>query len=87
MENSVEFLNNYIDSNDAFIPLRGILFKIDYDNITMIGSNNYWNVRKIINTKDNNINIYEPGSFLINASLMRDVIKKFDEEIFLKVMV
>ncbi|MCU9939736.1 hypothetical protein NW739_03110 [Mycoplasmopsis felis] len=70
IENSVEFLNNYIDSNDAFIPLRGILFKIDYDNITMIGSNNYWNVRKIINTKDNNINIYEPGSFLINASLI-----------------
>ncbi|WP_036429818.1 DNA polymerase III subunit beta [Mycoplasmopsis felis] len=82
IENSVEFLNNYIDSNDAFIPLRGILFKIDYDNITMIGSNNYLNVRKIIKTKDNNINIYEPGSFLINASLMRDVIKKFDEEIF-----
>ncbi|MHA3796141.1 DNA polymerase III subunit beta [Mycoplasma sp. VS31B] len=77
----VEFLSTYIDSNDTFIPFRCIYINIDTDNLTLIGASSTLAARKILPVDNNEITVERSGNFYLSASLLKNIIKKFDKEI------
>ncbi|QNM93651.1 DNA polymerase III subunit beta [Mycoplasma sp. Pen4] len=81
IEQNVEFLSNYIDSNDAFIPFRGIHFKIDSEQLVLTGASSTMGARKTIKVDEKNIKLEKSGNIYIQASMLRTIIKKFDKNI------
>ncbi|MHA3838604.1 DNA polymerase III subunit beta [Mycoplasma sp. Z463D] len=77
----VEFLSTYIDSNDTFIPFRCIYINIDTDNLTLIGASSTLAARKVLAVDNNEITVERSGNFYLSASLLKNIIKKFDKEI------
>ncbi|MHA3825808.1 DNA polymerase III subunit beta [Mycoplasma sp. BRA285] len=77
----VEFLSTYIDSNDTFIPFRCIYINIDTDNLTLIGASSTLAARKVLPVDNNEITVERSGNFYLSASLLKNIIKKFDKEI------
>ncbi|MHA3839059.1 DNA polymerase III subunit beta [Mycoplasma sp. HF14] len=77
----VEFLSTYIDSNDTFIPFRCIYINIDTDNLTLIGASSTLAARKVLQVDNNEITVERSGNFYLSASLLKNIIKKFDKEI------
>ncbi|MFV8467940.1 DNA polymerase III subunit beta [Mycoplasma sp. 46852] len=77
----VEFLSTYIDSNDTFIPFRCIYMSIDSENLTLIGASSTLAARKVIPVDNREITVERSGKFYLSANLLRNIIKKFDKEI------
>ncbi|TDV24396.1 DNA polymerase-3 subunit beta [Mycoplasmopsis mustelae] len=81
IDQSIDFLSLFNDSNDVYVPFRGILFKINSENLTLISAKNNLAARKIIRIDEKNLTVEEPGIFLLNSSLLKNIIKKFDDKI------
>ncbi|WP_369810260.1 RNA-binding S4 domain-containing protein [Mycoplasma seminis] len=77
----VEFISTYIDSNDTFIPFRCIYMHIDTEKLTLVGASSTLAARKIIDLNDNDIQLERTGSFYLSANLLKNIIKKFDKQI------
>ncbi|MGZ9800258.1 DNA polymerase III subunit beta [Mycoplasma sp. AC1221] len=81
IDNNIDFLCSYNDNNDAFVPYRGIYFKIDADKLVLISAKNNLAARIIINVDEKDLSVDEAGIFLISSNILRTIIKKMDNRI------
>ncbi|UUM19815.1 MULTISPECIES: DNA polymerase III subunit beta [unclassified Mycoplasma] len=85
IEPIVEFLSLYIDASDSFMPFRCLFFNINSDFLTITAQSATISARKKIDIEQNNINLEEVGKVLINASILKNIIKKFNKYVTFKV--
>ncbi|VEU74710.1 DNA polymerase III, beta subunit [Mycoplasmopsis citelli] len=84
IESIVEFLSLYIDSTDSFMPFRCLYFKINSDYLTITAQSSTISARKKIKIDENIIKLEEVGKTLINASILKNIIKKFNKYVTFK---
>ncbi|SJZ56632.1 hypothetical protein [Mycoplasmopsis verecunda] len=81
IDQTIEFLSNYIDSNDTFIPFRCVYFNIDSEKLTLVGAASTLAARKIIPIDEKELKLEKTGNFYLSVTLLKNIIKKFDKEI------
>uniref|UniRef100_UPI00046ED70A DNA polymerase III subunit beta n=1 Tax=Mycoplasmopsis cricetuli TaxID=171283 RepID=UPI00046ED70A len=81
IENIIEFLSNYVDSADSFTPFRCLFFKLNSTHLTITAQSSMISAKKEIKIDELNIKVEESGKFLINANILKNIIKKFNKTI------
>ncbi|WP_036463891.1 DNA polymerase III subunit beta [Mycoplasmopsis sturni] len=81
IDSVVDFMNNYIDSNNAFIPYRCLYFSLDSEFLTIQAQSGNIQAQKQIPIDEDKIKIDSKGKFLINASILKNIIKKFNNNV------
>ncbi|MGY6172417.1 DNA polymerase III subunit beta [Candidatus Mycoplasma pogonae] len=75
-DKALDFVSFAIDSNNFDILLRGVLIEVSDSKITLTGSDGEMVIKKDINSDGDKVIIKSPGSFLITATLLKNIIKK-----------
>lgn len=84
IESVVEFLSSYIDSADSFMPFRCLYFKINSDYLTITAQSATISAKKQLKVDEDIIRLEEVGKTLINASILKNIIKKFNNYVTFK---
>ena len=78
LSNALSIVSHAVFSNSPQASLRGI--KIE-DSLILTGSDSDISIQKtILKNEDNNLNITEEGSILIDSKYVLDIVKKIDSE-------
>ncbi|WP_029512767.1 DNA polymerase III subunit beta [Mycoplasmopsis iners] len=80
-DEAVELVSRYTDLINVSYGLRCILFEVTEEKITMKASDGFVNIIKSLDVNEEQINVVEEGSFLINASLFKNSVKKMSGDI------
>ncbi|QDF65161.1 DNA polymerase III subunit beta [Mycoplasma nasistruthionis] len=79
IEHLVEFISNYIDSSDTYPTFRCINFSIDNEYLTLVGASSIMGAKKRVKVDETSVKVTREGSVLINANILKNIIKKFDK--------
>ncbi|VEU58696.1 DNA polymerase III subunit beta [Mycoplasmopsis gallinacea] len=85
IENTVDFLNNYVDSNDASVLNRCLFFEINSEALNISSNNPAVSAKKTIFVDESNLKLDSSGKVFINANIFRNIIKKFENEVTINV--
>ncbi|MEA4134649.1 DNA polymerase III subunit beta [Mycoplasma sp. 2704] len=80
----IEFISNYIDNNDMHYLSRTIKIELDSQNLVLTAANASIAARKVIKVDEDKIKVEKAGKLCILASLLKNIIKKFNKEITFK---
>ncbi|MEA4115251.1 DNA polymerase III subunit beta [Mycoplasma sp. 744] len=75
-EETIDIVSRYTDPINSSYGLRCILFEITKEKITLSATNGFISIVKSINVDNQKIKVIEEGIFLINATLIKNVIRK-----------
>ncbi|WP_426461284.1 DNA polymerase III subunit beta [Mycoplasma hafezii] len=81
IEPTIDFLFNYVDVNDTNHLGKMIGIEIDSNVLKFIVNTNNFGVKKEFEVDENTIKLENSGKVIINASILKNVVKKFDKEI------
>ncbi|QGZ97186.1 DNA polymerase III subunit beta [Mycoplasma sp. NEAQ87857] len=81
IEDTVDFLSNYIDNTDSFIPFRCINFELNTSYLTLTSATSTMEAKKVIQVDEDVIQLERTGRMIINANILKNIIKKFDKRI------
>lgn len=82
LSNALAVVSHAVSSNSPQASLRGIKLDAKEDRIVLTGSNADISIQKtIVKSEDNNLNIIEEGSILVEARYLLDIVRKIDSDI------
>ncbi|EIE42438.1 DNA polymerase III, beta subunit [Mycoplasmopsis canis UFG4] len=81
LENIIEFLSTFVDSNDSYMLFRGIYIELNNEEATFIAGNSSIASKKTIKIDEKEIKLEKTGSLLINTTILKNLVKKFEKEI------
>lgn len=85
LDKNIEFVSKFVDPINAFVPFRCIHFDVNNHHITLTASNGIMSVKKIIPVDENLVMVEKNGTFLVNANILKTIIKKINNKITLKI--
>lgn len=81
LSNALSIVSHAVFSNSPQASLRGIKIEVKNDSLILTGSDSDISIQKTIQkNEDNNLNITEEGSILIDSKYVLDIVKKIDSE-------
>ena len=81
LSNALSIVSHAVFSNSPQASLRGIKIEAKNDSLILTGSDSDISIQKTIQkNEDNNLNITEEGSILIDSKYVLDIVKKIDSE-------
>ena len=81
LSNALSIVSHAVFSNSPQASLRGIKIEAKNDSLILTGSDSDISIQKTIQkNEDNNLNITEEGSILIDSKYVLDIDKKIDSE-------
>ncbi|WP_027121530.1 DNA polymerase III subunit beta [Mycoplasma leonicaptivi] len=81
IEETVDFLSTFVDSNDAFLPFRSIYISLNEYELTLMTANSNSAAKKVIKVDEKDLKIDQVGKTLLNISILKNILKKFDNEV------
>lgn len=79
---ALSIVSHAVSSSSPQPALRGILIQAEGDALSLTGSDSDISIKKILHKDDDNqLNIVEDGSILIESRYLLDIVKKIDAEI------
>ncbi|VEU59662.1 DNA polymerase III subunit beta family protein [Mesomycoplasma neurolyticum] len=84
LDKNIENISSAINNANFLIPLRGVYLKLTSEGLYFIGTDNELTIRSFVET-DKLIKVDELGEILVNHLLFKNVVKKLQGEIEIKV--
>ncbi|RIV16252.1 DNA polymerase III subunit beta [Mycoplasmopsis gallopavonis] len=78
IEPIIDFIYSYIDTADTSPSGKSIGIEINSDSLKLIVNNTSFGVKKELEIDETNIMLERNGRTIINASILKNIIKKFD---------